>query len=114
MVAALTMMSAAAASLISLSGRVLSDGKPVAGVPVTDGIQIVTTDKSGKYSMKSAEDTKFVYITLPDGYKVPVDSGVPVLYADIMPDSKGRFRHDFNLERSDRDMTRHGRPPGLF
>lgn len=106
MVAALTMMSAAAASLISLSGRVLSDGKPVAGVPVTDGIQIVTTDKSGKYSMKSAEDTKFVYITLPDGYKVPVDSGVPVLYADIMPDSKGRFRHDFNLVRSDRDMTR--------
>ena len=57
--------------------------------------------------MKSAEGTKYVYITLPDGYEVPVADGVPVLYADVEPDSKGRFSHDFNLVKSDRDMTRH-------
>ena len=104
---ALAVVASAAARLIDISGKVLSDGKPVAGVPVTDGTQFVTTDKSGKYSMKSAEGTKYVYITLPDGYEVPVADGVPVLYADVEPDSKGRFSHDFNLVKSDRDMTRH-------
>lgn len=101
------MASASAASWVNISGKVLSGGKPVAGVPVTDGTQFVTTDRSGKYSMQSAEGTKYVYITLPDGYEVPVSGGVPVIYADVVPDAKGRFRHDFNLEKSNRDMTRH-------
>ena len=61
------MASASAASWVNISGKVLSGGKPVAGVPVTDGTQFVTTDRSGKYSMQSAEGTKYVYITLPDG-----------------------------------------------
>jgi hypothetical protein len=101
------MASASAASWVNISGKVLSGGKPVAGVPVTDGTQFVTTDRSGKYSMQSAEGTKYVYITLPDGYEVPVSGGVPVIYADVVPDAKGRFLHDFNLEKSNRDMTRH-------
>ena len=99
--------SASAASLIKISGKVTSDGKPVAGVPVTDGTQFVTTDKSGKYTMESVDGTKYVYITLPDGYEVPMKDGVPVLYAAVTPDAKGRFSHDFNLEKSDRDMTKH-------
>ena len=99
--------SASAASLIKISGKVTSDGKPVAGVPVTDGTQFVTTDKSGKYTMESVDGTKYVYITLPDGYEVPMKDGVPVLYATVTPDAKGRFSHDFNLEKSDRDMTKH-------
>lgn len=107
-VAAFTItVGASAASLINISGKVMSEGKPVAGVHVTDGTQFVTTDKSGKYSMSSAEDAKYVYITLPDGYDVPMDGGVPVLYADIKPDAKGRYRHDFELQKSERDMTKH-------
>ncbi|MDE5567279.1 MAG: serine/threonine protein phosphatase, partial [Muribaculaceae bacterium] len=107
-VAALAIVaSASAASLIKISGKVTSDGKPVAGVPVTDGTQFVTTDKSGKYSMESVDDTKFVYITLPDGYEVPMENGVPVLFANVNPDKKGNFRHDFELVKSDRDMTKH-------
>ena len=99
--------SASAASLVKISGKVTADGKPLAGVPVTDGTQFVVTDKSGKYTMDSADGTKYVYITLPDGYEVPVKDGVPVLYADVTPDKKGRFTHDFDLKKSDRDMTKH-------
>lgn len=92
---------------IKLSGHVLSNGKPVAGVPVTDGVDIVTTDAKGRYNITSANDTKHVYITLPDGYAVPMKDGVPVIYADVMPDKKGRFEHDFNIEATGRDMTKH-------
>lgn len=92
---------------LRLTGRVTSEGKPVAGVPVTDGTQFVTTDASGRYAMMSDTASKHVYITLPAGYEVPVQDGVPVLYADIKPDAKGRFAHDFSLVKSARDMDRH-------
>lgn len=106
-VVALNIMSATASSLVTLSGKVISEGKPVAGVPVTDGTQVVVTDKSGKYKMSSADNSKYVYITLPDGYDVPMSDGVPVLYATIEPNNKGAFKHDFELKKSDRDMTKH-------
>ncbi|MDE5636149.1 MAG: serine/threonine protein phosphatase, partial [Muribaculaceae bacterium] len=53
--------------VVKLQGRVLLDGKPVVNVPVTDGDQIVLSDSKGRYSMNSAPDVKFVYVTLPDG-----------------------------------------------
>ncbi|MCM1449805.1 MAG: calcineurin-like phosphoesterase family protein [Clostridiales bacterium] len=90
-----------------LSGRVISDGKGVAGVPVTDGTTIVTTDSKGNYKLEAASDAKYVYITLPDGYVVPMQGGTPVLYAEIQPDKGDKFKHDFNLVKSDRDMTDH-------
>lgn len=105
--AALAAMSSAAAPYARLSGKVMSADKPVAGVPVTDGTSIVVTDSKGKYSFDAADGAKFVYITLPDGYEVPMQGGVPVLYAPIDPDSKGNFKHDFELTKSDADMTKH-------
>lgn len=102
-----SIMSAAAATQINLSGKVVCDGKPVAGVPVTDGTQFVTTDQKGNYKMTSTDDSKYVYITLPDGYEVPMKDGVPAIYADIAPDNKGRFKHDFELKKSDVDMNKH-------
>lgn len=90
-----------------LSGRVISDGKGVPGVPVTDGTTIVTTDSKGNYKLEAASDAKYVYITLPDGYVVPMQGGTPVLYAEIQPDKGDKFKHDFNLVKSDRDMTDH-------
>lgn len=101
------LMAGPALAGVKLSGRVTSGGKPVAGVPVTDGTTIVTTDSKGRYNIDADRTALYVYITLPDGYNVPMQGGVPVLYADIVPDKKGAFKHDFELTRSDRDMTKH-------
>lgn len=92
---------------VSLSGRVLSAGKPVAGVPVTDGTTVVTTDSKGRYRFEADPSAVHVYISLPDGYEVPVHGDVPVLYADIHPDASQNFKHDFNLVPSGRDMSSH-------
>lgn len=101
------MLSAAAYDTISITGKVTSAGKPLAGVPVTDGEQIVVTDVKGRYRMTSSPYVKYVYVTLPSGYEVPVRAGVPVIYGDVSPDGKGRFNYDFDLLPSDVDMDRH-------
>lgn len=85
----------------------MSSGKPVAGVAVTDGTDVVVTDAKGRYSLTSSPDAKFVYLTLPSGYEVPMKDGVPAFYSEVKPDAKGRFSHDFNLTPSDVDMDKH-------
>lgn len=95
-----------AAGLIQLSGRVLSDGKPVEGVPVTDGTQFAITDKNGKYELQAPDDARYVYITIPDGYEVNVENDVPVFFSEIKPDKKNRFSYDFNLRKTERDLSR--------
>lgn len=103
---AIVSMPAYAAGSI-LSGRVLSDGKPLSGVPVTDGTSIVTTNGKGQYKFEAASDAKYVYITVPDGYQIPMANGVPQIYAEIDADKKGNFKYDFNIVQSDKDMTKH-------
>lgn len=92
---------------VRITGRVTSEGRPVEGVRVTDGSDIVVTDAKGRYALTADTDVKHVYITLPSGYEVPMAGGVPVLYADVTPDSKGRFTHDFSLTPSTADMDSH-------
>ena len=103
----LVLATATAFAKTNVSGRVLSDGKPIAGVPVTDGITIVTTDSKGKYALDADDANRFVYITIPSGYEIPVTNGVPTFFAEIKPDKNGNFKHDFNLSKSDKSMDRH-------
>ncbi len=99
--------SANLAADINVTGKVMSDGKPVAGVPVTDGYDIVVTDSKGKYKLSARDDAKYVYITLPNGYEIPTSNGVPVLYTEIEVDKNGNFNHSFNLVKSDKNMDKH-------
>lgn len=96
-----------ASASINITGTVTSDGKPVAGVPVTDGYVFVLTDAKGKYKLSSRDDARYVYLTLPSGYEVPMSHNTPLLYAKIEPDNKGHFDHHFKLEKSTKDMDKH-------
>ena len=57
----------------TIFGRVTDTaGEPVAGVVVSDGENCVATDGFGYYALKSdMARTRFVYISIPDGYKIP-------------------------------------------
>ena len=53
-----------------ISGSVMDvHGNGVAGVPVTDGFTIVTTDSEGRYSFNSNKKSGLVYISTPSGYQ---------------------------------------------
>lgn len=53
----------------AVQGRVTGDGNPLAGVLVSDGCRVVTTDSQGEYSLPVDIDSgRFVFITTPRGY----------------------------------------------
>ncbi|MFD2570865.1 calcineurin-like phosphoesterase C-terminal domain-containing protein [Spirosoma soli] len=90
----------------SLTGRVHTDGKGIAGVAVTDGFTVATTDKNGNYKLTAANAAEFVYISLPAGYAFPNERGITRFFQPITP-KNGSFNADFNLERLTMDDNKH-------
>ena len=85
-----------------VKGRVTADGKPLAGVQVSDGRQIVVTDAKGRYSMKSDKADSIVFITTPSGYMARMTDAVRPGFWQILTKAPGKKeRHDFELEKQD-------------
>ena len=64
-----TMQLRAATPAGTICGRVTGDGKPLAGVLVSDGCRVVATDTQGQYSLPVGDDSgRFVFVTTPRGY----------------------------------------------
>ena len=97
----------AATTPVVYYGKVLSGGKGVANVPVTDGTQIVLTDKKGRYSMTSTSDAEYIYITLPDGYDVPMKGKVPVFFQKVPAQPSKKVHFDFELTQSSTNNQKH-------
>src|ERR1044072_201200 len=93
-------------SAIALKGKVHSKGKGIAGVSVTDGINITQTDKNGLYELDSNATAAFVYISVPSGYAFPEKKGIAAFYRPI---SKGSstVNNDFELTKLEADDRKH-------
>ncbi len=87
-----------------ISGSVTAQGKGVAGVVVTDGNGFSTTDAAGKFSLETAPDSRFVYISTPAGYDVASEGIVKKFY---IPVEAGRKSYDFHLIKKNVDDSRH-------
>ena len=87
----------------TIYGTVECDGKPLAGVQVSDGYEITTTDKRGVYNLASAKRNGYVFITLPSGYEAPTEGNdvVPQFWANLTADAQTAERHDFALRKVD-------------
>ena len=92
---------------ITFSGKVHDGRSGIAGVAVTDGINITHTDAKGKYSLLSNATAEFVYITLPSGYDIPLKDGIPYFYVPLTDKSKIKQIINFELKKSNRDDYRH-------
>jgi hypothetical protein len=93
-------------SLVSLSGKVHSGGKGIAGVAVTDGYNVVLTDGKGRYELQSNATAAFVYISTPRGYDFTNENGIARFYKRIVA-NRGRFKADFELQRLAKNDTKH-------
>ncbi|HEX8314212.1 MAG TPA: metallophosphoesterase N-terminal domain-containing protein, partial [Flavisolibacter sp.] len=89
-----------------LTGKVLSNGKGIAGVAVTDGKTVTTTNKNGAYEIKSHAEAEFVYISVPPGYEFPTTKGIAAFYAPIAK-KEGTVTNDFSLQKLTQDDTKH-------
>ena len=90
---------------IQIRGQVVADGRPLQGVAVTDGYNIVHTDQSGHYSLTSPVGARFVYVSTPAGYLPSVSQGtIPTFYQLIV---EGQATYDFSLTRNPLNDTHH-------
>lgn len=76
-----------------------SSGKPIAGVPVTDGYTYVVTDNNGVYQLVGSRYARKAYLSIPSGYEVPLDESnhLPAFFSPgtIVRDQQNRY--DFTL-----------------
>ena len=89
----------------TIYGTVECDGTPLAGVQVSDGYEIVLTDKKGVYQLPSEKRNGNVFIITPSGYE-PMTEGtdvIPQFWAHLTADAATAERHDFALRRVDND-----------
>lgn len=74
------------------------DGMPVAGVVVSDGDEVVTTNDKGVYQIKSAKKWGYVFMSIPSGYEALADGILPQFYSLLKNDANTAERVDFTLK----------------
>lgn len=91
---------------ITIHGRVLCDDKPLAGVPVSDGVHIVKTDSLGRYSIASDKFQNTVFVITPSGYEPECRKRIlPQFWSLLRKKREVAEQHDFHLVK--RDQTKH-------
>lgn len=75
------------------SGTLDKGDRPLSGVMVTDGKNVVATDKKGRFSLPGYEKTRFITITTPAGYETQ---------QFYLATQDGRKSYDFLLTESER------------
>jgi len=93
---------------IKFYGKVLDNkGNAIAGVPVTDGYNITTTNNKGEYKLLSNTTADFVYISIPSGYEIPMKNNAPDYFYRITDRTAQKQKFDFTLEKSSLDDNKH-------
>ena len=87
----------------NVSGKVTCNGEGLAGVLVSDGIQIVETDQEGNYQMASTKETKYVYVIMPSGYEAPTEGFLPKFHKVLTEDASTMEEANFELNKVDND-----------
>lgn len=91
---------------ITIFGRVLCEGKPLAGVPVSDGVHIVKTDSLGRYAIASYKWQNTVFVITPSGYEPVCNKRIlPQFWAILRKKREVAEQHDFHLVK--RNQTNH-------
>ncbi len=85
---------------MTVKGMVTCDGKPVAGVVVSDGYEVTATDAGGVYYLASQKKNGMVFISVPGGYEVVGSSNFPSFY-QYLSSGDAVERKDFSLTKVD-------------
>jgi hypothetical protein len=89
---------------MTVKGVVYCNGVGVAGVEVSDGVEVTTTDANGIYYLPSAKKYGYVFISIPGGYEVLNDGNTPQFYARINSSSPNSVEQaNFSLTKVDND-----------
>lgn len=93
---------------VTVTGRVVDERElPVEGVIVSDGLLTTVTDRNGYYTLASdLSRRRFVQVTIPAGYEIPVKNGIPQFWQRI-PAGAISLRADFSLRARKKAASRY-------
>lgn len=92
---------------ITIFGRVLCEGKPLAGVPVSDGVHIVKTDSLGQYAIASNKFQNTVFVITPSGYEPACKKRImPKFWSLLRKKREVAEQHDFHLVKRNQKSHR--------
>ena len=74
------------------------DGRPITGVAVSDGYDVVTTDANGVYQFAAHEDARILSVSVPAEYEIPYKDNRPDFWRSIDP-REYEIRTDFTFKR---------------
>jgi hypothetical protein len=69
----------------------------IPGVVVSDGFEVVQTDKDGVYQFKSEKKHKYVFISVPSGYEAMSEGVLPKIHVQLTKGVNEAERVDFPL-----------------
>lgn len=87
-------------------GKVICDGEGIPDVSVSDGYEVVRTDKDGVYQMTSDKYHKYVFVSVPSGYEPTRQGILPSMHAQLTKAAEVPERVDFILKKAP-DQTNH-------
>lgn len=81
-----------------------TDGKAIAGVVVSDGLNTALTDASGTFTLEVDKDSRWVFISTPSGYRSSVTGGELGYYRKLVD---GVNSYNFLVEKKGVDDINH-------
>src|SRR5690554_5710043 len=71
--------------ILTVYGNVINSNtkEPISNAVISDGFSTTLTDKSGKYSIKTFPGAKFVFISVPELYEIPMNDGMTQIFKSI-------------------------------
>ncbi|MDX2194209.1 MAG: calcineurin-like phosphoesterase family protein [Gemmatimonadales bacterium] len=96
------------AAPVRVRGRVHLRGRGLAGVGVSDGLQVVRTAADGRYELVTTSDRQWVTCHVPAAAALPLTpTGMLGGHVALQPDPRGEQRADFALDPVARDEREH-------
>jgi hypothetical protein len=88
-----------------IKGTIRANGKGLANVVVSNGFDVVITDRDGDYTLPVRPEAEFISVSTPSGYEFPAEKGISRSYVSLAEAGKNRL--DFNLVPLDREDNEH-------
>lgn len=88
-------------------GTVSTADGPLAGVVVSDGTEVTTTDERGIYQLASDKHLGYVFVSVPAGYEAPSEGVLPQFSRLLKGDASTAERADFTLTKVDGQQDRY-------
>lgn len=82
---------------MTIKGTVFSDGRGIANVVVSDGIDVTKTDENGVYYLSSQKKNGQVFVSVPANYEVAIQNGIPQFFRSLSGITSSAEIKDFEL-----------------